>query len=67
MSHWTHFFQYFQVFFLVGDIICLVVFSVLLFLEKLSLKPEDVFHRHVEEKREGYFDELLPPPTITEL
>ena len=66
MSRWTHFFTYFQVFFMLANVICLLTLSGLLFAEKVNLDPEQVFYENVTLKLDEY-TEGNPPPTRNEL
>lgn len=66
MSQWTEVWKYFQVVYLVSVVALLLVYSVILFEEKLSLRPDDIYQHAVLDHLE-LFGEENPPPTKQEL
>ena len=66
MSKWTSFFSHFQVFYLIGVVSSLLVFSFLLFAQKVKLNMNAVYKRSVEDRMDE-FSETHPPPTKNEL
>lgn len=66
MSRWTDTFKFVQVFFLIAVIVNLLVFSGILFADKLYLDYDEVYQKSVLERIDD-FDELNPAPTRQEL
>ena len=62
MSRWTDTFKYFQVFFLIAVIVSLLVFSGMLFADKLYMDYDELYQKSVLEQIDD-FDELNPAPT----